>query len=186
MSFLQKNQFNATEILLCASSYLILFYLNQYLFHALEDTRGVNWIFIPSGLRVCLTLIFGLNGAIGLIVGAFVINYFDFYGFEFIDTIVISIICGAAPLMARYIVLNNLKVSFDLSNISFQQLIQSICIYGLLSSGMHQLWFMLRNLETEVLQHSIAMFIGDVIGGFLFFVILKSIIYQHKKKKNPA
>jgi hypothetical protein len=182
MSFLKENRLNLTEILLSAFLYLILFYMNQYIFQAFEDARGVNWVFVPSGLRLCLTLIFGLWGALGLALASFVINCCGYYGFDFVDTVIISMIGGFAPLIARDIVVHGLKVNLDLSNISCKQLMQAIGIYALLSSGMHQLWFMHRGLQSVELQHIIAMFIGDIVGSLIFIGLLKLAICLYKNK----
>lgn len=56
------------ECLLSAALYMGFFYFNNYITASIEDAQGVNWIFIPAGLRIFLTLIFDFAGAAGLVL----------------------------------------------------------------------------------------------------------------------
>ena len=63
----------------CAISaivYTFLFYLNGWLTNSLVFGLGVNWIYLPAGLRLFLTLIFGLSGALGIAIASFLISYY--------------------------------------------------------------------------------------------------------------
>lgn len=161
------------EIILSASLYLAFFYFNQFITVPLEEARGVNWIFLPAGLRIFLTLIFDYSGAIGLAIASLLINYIGFYEYDLTSTIGIAIICGAAPLLGRHFVVHSLKVQPDLSNISFKKLLGSILVYSLLSSGFHQIWFATRGLDSGTWNNFIAMVSGDIIGSILFVSIVK-------------
>lgn len=133
----------------------------------------MNWIFLPAGIRIFITLILDYSGALGLAVASILINYIGFYELDFISTIGIAVICGVAPLLGRHFVIHNLKVQPDLSNISMSQLLIIIIVYSLLSSGLHQLWFAARDLDSGSWNHFIAMFSGDVTGSILFVAVIK-------------
>lgn len=172
------------EIAISALAYLVLFYLNQFIAEPLEQARGINWIFLPAGVRIFLTLIFALKGAIGLALASLVINFFGFYEYDLTTIIGIAIICGLAPLLGRYFVIHNLKVLPDLSNLSYQQILLSIITYSLLSSGLHQAWFATRGLESGSWGHFYVMFLGDVIGSILFILLIKYGISLYKRRLN--
>jgi hypothetical protein len=161
------------ETVICAALYMAFFYFNQFITVPLEDARGVNWIFLPAGLRIFLTLIFDYSGAVGLAIASLLINYIGFYDYDLTSMLGIAIICGIAPLLGRHFVIHNLEVQPDLSNISMRQLLMTIIIYSLLSSGLHQLWFATRNLDSGSWNHFIAMFCGDVAGSILFITAIK-------------
>jgi len=161
------------EVTLSSSLYMGLFYLNQFITEPLEVAMGVNWIFLPAGIRIFVTLIFAYSGAIGLTIASLLINYIGFYELDFTSTLGIAIICGIAPLLGRHFVIHNLKVQADLSNISMKQLLSIIIAYSLLSSGLHQLWFITRDLDSGSWNHLIAMFCGDVAGSILFVAAIK-------------
>jgi hypothetical protein len=101
------------------------------------------------------------------------INYIGFYELDFTATVGIAVICGIAPLLGRHFVIHNLKVQPDLSNVSMGQLLIIIVAYSLLSSGLHQLWFAARDLDSGSWNHFIAMFCGDVAGSILFVAAIK-------------
>lgn len=161
------------EVALSAALYMAFFYFNQFITLPLEETKGVNWIFLPAGIRIFITLILNYSGAAGLAVASLLINYIGFYKLDFTSTLGIAIICGIAPLLGRHFVIHNLKVQADLSNISLKQLLAIIIAYSLLSSGLHQIWFATRGLDSGSLNHFIAMFCGDVAGSILFVAIIK-------------
>lgn len=161
------------EVLLSALLYMAFFYFNQYITLPLEDAKGVNWIFLPAGLRIFLTLIFDYSGAAGLALASLLINYIGFYESDGLTILGIAFICAMAPLLGRHFVIHNLKVNRDLSNISFRQLLIIIFAYSLLSSGFHQIWFVMRGLDSGSFNHWIAMLFGDVAGSILFVAIIK-------------
>jgi hypothetical protein len=161
------------EIVISATLYMAFFYFNQTITVPLEEARGVNWIFLPAGLRIFLTLILDYSGAIGLTIASLLINYIGFYDYDLTSTIGIAVICGIAPLLGRHFVIHNLRVHPDLSNISLKQLLMTIIVYSLLSSGLHQLWFVARGFDSGSWNHFVAMFCGDVAGSILFVAVIK-------------
>jgi len=186
MNFLKPSIRSLLECLLSAALYMGFFYFNGYITASIEDAQGVNWIFIPDGLRIFLTLIFDYAGAAGLMLATLLINYIGFYQADLATNLGISIICGLAPLLGRHFVIHNLKVSPDLSNISVQQLLGSITAYSFLSSGLHQLWFITRGLDSGGADHFIAMFTGDMVGSILFIAIIKYGIDFIKQRSNKT
>ena len=173
MPILKASSQFLLEVTLSAALYLGFFYFNQFITTPLEETKGVNWIFLPAGIRIFITLIFNYSGAIGLAAASLLINYIGFYELDLISTLGIALICGVAPLLGRHFVIHNLNVQTDLSNISMKQLLIIIIAYSLLSSGLHQIWFSTRGLDSGSWNHFIAMFCGDVAGSILFIAVIK-------------
>jgi type IV secretory pathway VirB2 component (pilin) len=161
------------EVTLSASLYMGFFYFNEFITLPLEVAKGVNWVFLPAGIRIFITLIFDYSGAIGLAIASLLINYIGFYELDLISILGIAIICGIAPLLGRHFVIHNLKVHSDLSNIAFTQLLATIVAYSLLSSGLHQLWFVTRGLDSGSWDHFVAMFCGDIAGSVLIVAVIK-------------
>jgi hypothetical protein len=180
-SFKVLSQF-LLKVALSATVYMVFFYCNQFITAPFEDVKGVNWIFLPAGIRIFITLIFDYSGAIGLVLASLFINYIGFFGYDLTSTIGIAIICGVAPLLGRHFTIHNLQVQPDLSNITTKQLLGSIFVYALLSSGLHQLWFVTRGLDSGSLNHFIAMFCGDLAGSILFIIAIKYGIDLFKRK----
>lgn len=164
-----------TGFLVSVFSYSILFYLNDWLTSYLAYGLGVNWIYLPAGLRLFLTLVFGLSGAIGIALASFMICYFGQFPPELTTCIGIGLISGFAPYLARIFVVSNVNVSPDLSNLSLPKLALCILIYALLSAGLHQWWFAVRGLdETGSFNHFLVMLLGDVLGTVLLVGLIKA------------
>ena len=161
-------------IFISAISYFTLFYFNDWLTAHLTYGLGVSWIYLPAGLRLFLTLIFGLPGAIGIAASSFLICYFGEFPQELTTCIGVGLISGFAPYLARFFVISNIQIASDLSNLSVGKLLACILIYAALSAGLHQWWFALRDLEgAGTFNQALVMFFGDVAGSFLLIVLLK-------------
>ena len=169
------------------TAYALLFYFNNWLTNHLVFSLGVNWIYLPAGLRLFLTLIFGLPGAIGIAVASFLISYFGEFPHDLTLCIGIGLISGFAPYLARIFVLSNLRIESDLSNLNFPKLIVCILIYALLSAGLHQWWFATMTLEdTGSVSHFLVMFVGDVLGSLLLISLIKYCLDILNRSKKTA
>ncbi|OWS70609.1 hypothetical protein CBI30_08145 [Polynucleobacter aenigmaticus] len=164
----------ATGFLISALAYAALFYLNAWLTSHLVYGLGVSWIYLPAGLRLFLTLIFGLSGAVEIAIASFLICYLGDFPPELITCIGVGLISGFAPYLARIFILSNIKIASDLSDLSLPKLVICILIYAALSAGLHQWWFVVRGLdEAGSFNHFLVMLIGDVLGTVLLVGLIK-------------
>jgi len=164
----------STGFLVSALAYAVLFYFNNWITSHLSYGLGVNWIYLPAGLRLFLTLIFGLSGAIGIATTSFLVSYFGDFSSDLTTCIGVGLISGFAPYLAKTFVVSNVEVSPDLSALTLRKLMVCILIYALLSAGLHQWWFSLRGLdEAGSINHFYVMFIGDIIGTLLLIALIK-------------
>lgn len=175
------------EIVFCAFLYIFIYFLNDFSLSWLEDIQGVHWIFLPAGLRIFITLIFNINGAIGLLIGSALVGYhLNYFAGDLITSAGAAIISALAPWLGRFFVIHNLDVEPDLSNLTNKDIYLSVIAYSFLSSLLHQILFSVRGLESGSIPHFIAMFIGDVVGSFIIITFAKFIISSltplHKKK----
>ena len=171
-------------IFISGISYVTLFYFNDWLTAHISYGIGVSWIYLPAGLRLFLTMIFGLPGAIGISVGSFLISYFGDFSQELTTCIGIGLVSGFAPYLARLFVVSNVQIASDLNNLSIGKLLACILIYAALSAGLHQWWFALRGLEEAgTFNHVSVMFFGDVAGSLLLIVLVKFALDIFKASK---
>ena len=167
-----------------ALTYAVLFYFNSWLTSELVFGSGVNWIYLPAGLRLFLTLIFGLPGAIGIAFASFVISYFGALSDNLSICIGTGLISGFAPYIARVFVFSNIQLESDLSNLSLQKLLICILVYACLSAGLHQFWYAAEGLENSgTFKHFLVMFIGDVLGSLLLISLIKYSLDVLKKAR---
>lgn len=171
-------------LLISAVTYTILFYINAWLTTNLAYGLGVNWIYLPAGLRLFLTLIFGLPGALGIAFASFFISYFGPFPHELITCVGVGLISGFAPYLATIFVMSNLKISPTLNNLSLPKLAICTLIYAALSAGLHQWWFAVRGLgETGSFNHFLVMLLGDILGTVLLIGLIKAGLDYFKPSK---
>ena len=169
--------------LISALLYSTLFFLNDLATETVKYDLGVSWIYLPAGLRLLLILIFGLAGAIGIAVASFAISYFGVFLPDLATCIGIGLISGFAPLLAQWLVIANVNISSDLSNLSLQKIAFCVVVYAFMSAGLHQIWFELRGLESGSLNHFLVMFVGDIAGSILLIAVIKYSIDLLKRSK---
>ena len=161
-------------VFISACTYAVLFYVNSWLTSTLIFGTGVNWIYLPAGLRLFLTLVFGLPGAVGIALASFLISYCGALSDDLIVCVGTGLISGFAPYLARIFVLSNVELAPDLSNLNLSKLIICILVYAALSAGLHQFWYLTVDLDDAgTMNHFFAMFIGDVLGSVLLISLIK-------------
>ena len=161
-------------VFISACTYAVLFYVNSWLTSTLIFGTGVNWIYLPAGLRLFLTLVFGLPGAVGIALASFLISYCGALSDDLIVCVGTGLISGFAPYLARIFVLSNVELAPDLSNLNLFKLIICILVYAVLSAGLHQFWYLTVDLDDGgTMNHFFAMFIGDVLGSVLLISLIK-------------
>ena len=157
-----------------AFAYATLFYLNGWLTQYLVYDLGVSWIYLPAGLRLFLTLIFGFPGALGIGCATFLLAYYGDFSQNAITCIGVGLISGFAPYIARFFILTNIRIAPDLSDLNLPKLVICIVIYALLSAGLHQYWFATRGLDhAGTVNDFLVMFVGDVFGTVLLVAAIK-------------
>lgn len=173
--------------LISALAYALLFYANDWLTRSLVFSFGVNWIFLPAGLRLFLTLIFGLPGALGIALSSFFISYYGYFPDDLIVCIGTGLISGFAPYLARVLVLKNIPLSPDLSDLSMPKVLICILVFAFLSSSAHQIWFSVVGFEDAgTFSHFLVMFTGDVLGSVLLIAVIKYCLDSFKKFRKTA
>lgn len=177
----RESVISVKTTIVCALVYALLFYANDWLTAFLEVAPGVNWIYLPAGLRLFLVLIFGLSGAIGIAIASTLITLGRDLSDDIIGIVGIGLISGFGPYLARLMVIRNLKINADLSNLNFQMIAISVLVFALLSAGLHQLWFVLIGIPSGSFSNAVAMLIGDILGALLFISICKFGIDLYKK-----
>jgi len=161
-------------LLISVLAYASIFYVNTWLTAHLSYGLGVNWIYLPAGLRLFLTLILGFPGALGIALTSFLISYRGEFQQELTTCLGIGLISGFAPYLARLLAMRNINISTDLSNLSLPKLIICILIYSALSAGLHQWWFSIRGLdEAGGFNHFLVMLIGDILGTVALIGLIK-------------
>lgn len=166
----------------CGVAYALFFLFNHLLFQHLEFTSGVNWIFLPSGLRLSLVLIFLEWGALGIALASIAISYVS-YDMSAVDSLITGGISGLAPWLARRLSLDWLKMDPDIHYLHPRQLIQLALIFSITSPVLHQIWFAWNGAHTHFVQDTGVMILGDLLGTLLVLFGLRLFVLWLRQRR---
>lgn len=141
--------------------------LNELLFTRLEFAHGINWVYLPAGVRLLATLLFAHAGAIGLLLVSTLVSFFWFFPDDPVRAAAGTIISTVAPygvyLAARHVY----GLQASLANLSPRNLLECALMYAIVGPLMHHLWFAFYEHKTGLLHSYLAMFTGDLAGALI-------------------
>jgi hypothetical protein len=160
--------------------YFAFFTVNTFFFSNSHFSAGVNWFFLPAGLRLLLTLVLAEDAALGISLASMVISFSDFFKDDLITGFGAGILSGLAPYIAYCLVIKQYGIGHNLSNINYRNLFLCIVLFALISPLMHQVWFVSRGYTTDFLSSLTVMMVGDLLGSLLIVYSAKSLIFLRK------
>lgn len=150
--------------------------LNELLFTRLEFAHGINWVYLPAGVRLLATLLFAHAGAIGLLLVSTLVSFFWFFPDDPVRAAAGTIISTVAPygvyLAARHVY--GLKAS--LANLSPRNLLECALMYAIVGPLLHHLWFAFYEHKDGLLQSYLAMFTGDLAGALIVLYSARAVL----------
>jgi len=150
-----------------ALAYGLVHLLNDLLFAHLRFSAGVDWIFLPSGLRLLAVLLLSLQGALGVALASALIATVSVFPDDPITSVGAGVLSGLSPLLARGVATRALSVRDDLAGLAAPDLLKLTLVFGLISASLHQLWYVARGHSDSLLQGIVAMMVGDLVGAVL-------------------
>lgn len=159
------------SIAVSAALYFGFFVLNGWLFKAFELHAGANWVFLPAGLRLMCTLLFGIDGAIGLLLASLFIVHLN-PSMDPVTGIVAAMISAGAPYLA-YVGALRAGMPNTLHKLSAGGLSLLALVYAIANSSLHSYWFAARGVYPNFMHNWITMFIGDLLGTLIMIYALK-------------
>lgn len=156
-------------------AFLCLNWLNELLFLRFEHSAGINWVFLPAGIRLLATLLFGFAGFVGLLLAGF---YLNFHHFVFADEfrMVVGAIAGAGgPYLAYLFAKHWFDLGPRLANLTAQRLLFTGVLCGIMSPVFHHafMWVQTGRVDWAALA---AMIAGDILGILVVLYAAKGLI----------
>ncbi len=160
-----------------ALAYFLFDRLNVMLFEELKFSYSVHWVYLPSGLRMALILVFLTNGAIGVALASTLVTYLlpSFDG-DYWALAVTGFVMGLAPLWARHIAADWLKLDPALTNLNAVKLFQLSVLFAVIPPVVEQLWFVYSEMTQDFLMSTTVMIAGDWVGIVFFLCLLKLLL----------
>lgn len=171
---------SAREHLKWASVTAVVFLLslaaNEWLFTRSEFVRGVNWVYLPAGVRLLATLLFGFAGATGLLVASWIACFVYFFPDDFLRSAVGGVLATVAPLAAYFLAREVLKMGRNLRNLTPAGLLFCALLYAALNSSLHYAWAVLSDARFHSISELVVMFIGDTSGAIIMCYAMKGLL----------
>jgi hypothetical protein len=149
--------------------------LNEFFFIQLEHSPGVNWVFLPAGIRLLATLLFGFAGFLGLLVAGVFLN-FQHFAFDDDFRSLSGALAGAGgPYLAYLFAKHWFDLGPRLKNLTAQRLLVTGSLCGLMSPIFHHAfsWVQTGLVDWPALA---AMITGDIVGILIVLYVAKGVI----------
>lgn len=149
--------------------------LNELLFRSLEFAPGINWVYLPAGMRLLCTLLFAEAGAVGLLAVSWGVSFLVFFPGNFDRAFMGGILATLAPYLVYRAARHLYGLQASLANLTPGRLLVLSLAYSVASPLFHHLWFAWRG-EPDLLRGFAAMFVGDLAGTLVVLYGLKGLL----------
>lgn len=149
--------------------------VNELLFLQFEHSNGVNWVFLPAGIRLLATLLFGFAGFAGLLLVGLYLNFHHFV-FDYGVRAWSGALAGAlGPYLAYLFAKHWFDLGPRLKGLTAQRLLVTGLLCGLMSPAFHHafMWVQTGLVDWAALG---VMAAGDVIGILIVLYAAKGMI----------
>jgi hypothetical protein len=150
--------------------------INELLFRHLEFAEGINWIYLPAGVRLLATLLFAEAGAIGLLAVSWLYCFFFLFPHDPVRAFAGGILSSAAPYLVYLGARRWLNLQGSLANLAAWQVLACAVAYSLASPFLHHIWFALYEGRDNLLGSFAVMALGDLAGTVLLLFFTKWVM----------
>ena len=165
--------------LVCVTATIALFAgalaVNEWLFKQLEFVPGINWVYLPAGLRLLCTLLFAEAGAVGLLLVSWAAGYLLVFPHQFDRAFWGGILATVAPYGVYLAARHGWGLQASLANLTPRRLLVLCVACALASPLLHHVYFALRG-QQDLWRSFVAMFVGDLSGTLIVVYTVKGLL----------
>jgi hypothetical protein len=159
---------------------------NEWLFTHLEFVPGINWIYLPAGMRLLCVLLFGNAGALGLLLISWLVCFLYFFPDDYLRAFMGGVLSATAPWIANRIAQTVFGLRASLTNLSAARLLVCVLLFSLANPLLHHIWFAISGDTDRLLHGFVVMFIGDLAGTLIVVYAVKGILALLPAPPRPA
>lgn len=150
--------------------------LNELLFARSEFARGINWIYLPAGMRLLCILLFAEAGAIGLLIASWWICFFYFFPDQPLRSFVGGILAADAPYLVYRLMLVGAGARTSLADLTPAALLGYAVAFSVASPLLHHIWFALQGQTENLFSGFFVMAAGDLSGTLIVLYLAKGAL----------
>jgi hypothetical protein len=144
--------------------FLLALAINELLFTRLEFAPGINWIYLPAGVRLLCTLLFAEAGAVGLLLVSWGVCFFYFFPDDPVRSFAGGLLASASPYLVYLGMRRYAGLKAGLTNLTSARLLACALAFSLASPLLHHLWFALYEGKEDLVHSYLVMATGDFCG----------------------
>jgi hypothetical protein len=163
--------------------FVIALTINELLFTKLEFAAGINWIYLPAGVRLLCTLLFGEAGAIGLLLISWLVCFFYFFPNDPVRSFAGGLLASVAPYLVYLGAQKLYGLQATLTNLSPTRLLYCALAFSIASPLLHHLWFALYEHKDNLINSFTAMVIGDFSGCLVILYAFKWALQRQRQAR---
>jgi len=162
-------------VLATMAMFIAMLAINELLFARLEFVPGINWLYLPAGIRLLSTLLFAEAGAVGLLLVSWLVNLWYFFPDDPVRAFAGGVLATIAPYGVYRLARHWYGLSASLANLTPRRLLVLALLYSIASPVLHHVWFALRG-EKDLLRGLVVMLVGDLTGTLLVIYGVKAAL----------
>lgn len=156
--------------------YVLSLWINEHVFVHTEFLRGVNWIYLPTGIRLLSTLLLGADGAIGLFIAALLVDFGYYFPHDPVRSIVGAIISAAGPYAVYRLALERYDLKASLTNLTPRRLLVLALAVATVNAVLHHIWFALSGDTQNFFERFCLMYCGDLFGSLIMLYATRGVL----------
>lgn len=153
-----------------ATVWVMLFFLNNWLFSETYLNSFISWIFLPAAIRMLAVMIDGWAGVLGLFCGAILTN-FSQLEFEPFNVFVLAGLSAVGPIAAVHLCKRWFQLPVDLVGLQRSQLFVFAVTGAIFNVIPHNLFFYMTGMSDDVWSGVLPMFVGDLAGTLIVLYV---------------
>ena len=157
-------------------AFSVSLWINQEVFAYTSFVRGVNWIYLPSGVRLLGTLLLGFDGAIGLLLAGLITDFLYWFPHDPVRAIAGAFLGSLAPYLVYRLALEYYDLRASLTNLTPKRLLVLAVAYSIANPLFHHVWFALTGATKNWFDSFFTMFVGDLTGALIILYAMKGIL----------
>lgn len=165
--------------------YTLFVALNAYLAGHGRFSGGVVLVYLPAGLRLLLTLVFGWTAFAGLLLSSVAAIYFFHFPFELERALVGGVLTVVAPYIAYLSAQRLFGIEPSLRSLDARKLLFCVLLYALVNALLLGLWVdhvMGLGQPASIVRK---VFVADLLGAIVIIYALKIVLALRRNAASP-